>query len=162
MKKITKTWVAMLMFLPVLISCREELDPEPFTYTKLLTGEVSKTWRMTGISILEEGEATQNIPLPDEDCVFDDEYIFYANDEKKYEILNGPLKCDEEETDVVVTDRWAFSNANATLEIILPILSIDFTLPFIVKSLTEERLVIEIFFDGGSYRFSFQPISNQE
>jgi len=162
MKRTANFWIAVIALLTMVFSCKETLDPEPFTYTRVLTGEVSKSWRMTGISILEDGQPTQNYPLPDEDCVFDDLYIFYANDEKKYEILNGTVKCDEAESDVVVVDRWAFTNANATLEIIVPLLTSDFRLPFIVKSLTDERMVIEIYFDGGSYRFSFQPTNNQE
>lgn len=160
-QNISRFFLFSLMCL-ALTFCREPFEAEPFTYSQLLTGKVSKSWRMTGISILEDDSPTQNIPLPDEDCVYDDEYVFYANEEKRFEVSNGRRKCEETEDDILVTDRWAFSNANATLEMILPILSSNQRLPFIVKSLTEERLTIEIYFDGGSYRFVFQSVKNQE
>ncbi len=145
-----------------LLACKEEFEPEPFTYTQVLTGKVSKTWKMTGISILEDGKPTQNIPLPPNDCVFDDEYVFYANDEKKYEILDADIKCSPDDPDIFLEDKWSFVNANATLEIVLPILTSEFRLPFIVKSLTDTRMVLEIYFDGGSYRFTFQSQRTQD
>lgn len=161
-KKRIHRFLTFALLLAGLTFCREPFEAEPFTYSQLLTGTESKSWRMTGISILEDGSATQNIPLPSNDCVYDDEYVFYANEEKRFEVSNGRLKCEETEEDILVTDRWAFSNANATLEMILPILASDVRLPFIVKSLTEDRLTIEIFFEGGSYRFVFQSVNNQE
>ena len=162
MKRIRLSAYITCMLLLALFSCREQFEPEPFTYSQLLTGKVSKTWRLTGISILEDGAPTQNIPVQDNDCAFDDRYVFYANEEKKFEVQNGATKCDESEGDIVVTDIWAFSNANATLEMILPILSIDTRLPFIVKSLKDVRLSMEIFFDGGSYRFVLQAVKTQD
>lgn len=161
MKLYFKTSVSFLVLLALLASCREEFETEPYTYTQLLTGTKSKVWRMTGISILEDGQSTQNIPLPDTDCVFDDRYVFYANEEKRYEVLNGRLKCDESEGDVVVSDTWSFSNANATLEFVMPLLAANVRLPFIVRSLNESRFTAEIFFEGGSYRFVFQAIQTE-
>lgn len=162
MRKKTITILSSIVLLLANMACREEFVPEPFTYSQLLTGKVSKTWKMTGISIFEDGSPTQNIPLPENDCAFDDQYVFFANEEKRYEILNAALKCDETEGDIVVTDVWAFSNANATLEIILPILTTESRLPFIVKSLKEDRLTMEIYFDGGSYRFVFTAVKTQD
>lgn len=160
-----KSWKYLLLATALsfcMLSCKEDFEPEPFTYTQLLTGQTSKTWVMTGISILEDGAPTQNIPLPENDCVFDDQYVFYANDEKKYEILDAANKCAPEDPDIFLADRWSFVNAKATLEIVVPILTPEFRLPFIVKSLTDSRMVLEIFFDGGSYRFTFQALRTQE
>lgn len=162
MEKKLRLLLGILVLSLCMAGCKEDFETEPFTYTQLLTGTASKTWKMTGISILEDGQPTQNIPLPGDDCVFDDEYVFYANDEKKYEILDAAIKCAPEDPDVFLTDTWSFVNAKATLEIVLPILTPEFRLPFIVKSLTDTRMVLEIFFEGGSYRFTFQSIRTEE
>ncbi len=162
MKRFDIKWFFASLLLLTAMSCREQFEPQPFTYTQLLTGTESKTWRMSGISIVEDDGPTQNIPVNDEDCVFDDRYVFYANSERKFEVLNGATKCEDSEGDILVTDVWAFSNANATLEMVLPLLSIDTRLPFIVKNLKEDRFTMEIYFEGGSYRFVFQPVRTQD
>ena len=59
---------------------------------------------------------------------------------------------------MLLTDNWNFTNANATLEFAFPVLSTG-PLPFIVKSLTETSMTIEIYLDDvqgidASYRFT--------
>ncbi len=62
-------------------------------------------------------------------------------------IINGPTKCSSSEPDILLTDSWNFTNANATLEFAFPVLSTG-KLPFIVKSLTETSMTIEIYLDN--------------
>lgn len=142
-------------------SCTEIKEPVPLTYTQLLTGTEKKTWLLTSFEIIDEGEGTGDIPaaeLFDNNCERDDEYVFYAGSERKYEFSNGPVKCSPTEAEILLTDRWTFTNANATLEFAFPLLAGGNRLPFIVKSLTADRMVLEIYLGediDASYRFIF-------
>ncbi len=138
------------------LGCEEEVTVTPATYSRIFTGETSKTWRMRAIQILEDGKPTGSFLVPD-DCAFDDLFIFYNNPEKRFVVDNGNQKCDEEEPQELVRDTWSFVNASATLEMIVPILA-DFKLPFIVKSVDERDMTTEIFFQGGSYRFIYEVV----
>ncbi len=143
---------SFLLLIP-LLSCTEEQQITPVSYSRLLTGETSKTWRMDAIQILEDGRPSGSFLVPNQ-CDFDDVFVFYNNPEKLYIVDNGPQKCSDEEPDELVRDTWSFVNATATVEMIVPILA-DFKLPFIVKSLDENSMTTEIFFQGGSYRFIY-------
>jgi hypothetical protein len=48
-------------------------------------------------------------------------------------------------------------NATATLSFVMPLLTTEFALPFTVKSLTENTLTVEFYFEDIdlSYRFTF-------
>lgn len=141
--------------------CSEITEPKPLTYTQLLTGTEKKTWSLVSFEVIDEGEASGVVPatnLFNGACEADDQFVFYANAERKYEFINGPTKCSSSEPDVLLTDSWNFTNANATLEFAFPVLSTG-KVPFIVKSLTETSMVIEIYLDDiqgidASYRFT--------
>ncbi len=133
--------------------CTEEKEPEPFTYSQLLTGTTSKTWRMTGVRYLENGES-QPINAP---CAYDDQYIFHNDGLNTFEYRAGSSgKCNSDEPDSV-QDSWSLVNATASLTFAIPLLTGNITYPFIIRSLTENTLTVEIFFEGdqASYRFIF-------
>lgn len=141
-------------------SCSESIEPKPITYTQLLTGKEKKIWTLVSFEVIDDGDASGPIParnLFNANCEADDQYVFYANGERKYEYTNGPTKCASNEPDVLLTDTWTFTNANATLEFAFPVLS-NAPLPFIVKSLTSTSMTLEIYLDNiqginASYRF---------
>lgn len=137
--------------------CSEKLDPKPFTYSQLLTGTTSKTWRLTGIRVIENGNV-QRVNVAN-NCVFDDLYVFHNDDVKTFEVNEGASKCDPADPDIFVQDTWSLVNATASLTFAIPILTGQATYPFIIKSLTETELVVEIYFetDNASYRFIFTP-----
>lgn len=153
--------IILIIGILLLNSCREDLEPKPYTYSRLLTGENAKHWRMTGLQFREEGKVPQTFQLPN-DCVFDDDYVFYNSPDKKFEVQEGLSKCNENDPDVFVTDNWALVSARATLEMVVPILA-PFKLPFILKELTEDRLVIEIYFNENkqSYRMVFKRVKTE-
>ncbi|MFN4147356.1 MAG: hypothetical protein ACK4GN_16135 [Runella sp.] len=143
-------------------SCSEKIEPKPLTYTQLLTGKEKKTWVLASATIVDEKEP---FDIPGNQllnpCQLDDQFIFYANEEKKLEYTNGPTKCRPTEPDILITDVWSFTQANATLEMGIPRLFGGFKLPFIVKSLTENTMVLEIYLGDidASYRFRFTSLS---
>lgn len=140
--------------------CSEITEPTPLTYSQLLTGTEKKTWSLVSFEVIDEGEGSGIITatnLFNGACEADDQFVFYANAERKYEFINGPTKCSSSEPDILLTDSWNFTNANATLEFAFPVLSTG-KLPFIVKSLTATSMTIEIYLDDiqgidASYRF---------
>jgi hypothetical protein len=141
------------------VGCSEEFTPTPYTYSKIFTGENNKTWKITLIEETLNGDIVDKF-LPS--CLTDDRYIFYANPERSLEAISGSRKCFEDEADIT-TDTWSFSNATATLTMILPILS-DNSLPFIVREADDDDLEVEIFFDEtntGSYRIHFEAIDEE-
>ena len=152
---------AGLLFL-FLSGCSEINEPKPLTYSQLLTGKEKKIWSLVSFEVIDEGEGSGIIPANNlfngAACEADDQFVFYANAERKYEYTNGPTKCASGEPDVLLTDSWNFTNANATLEFAFPVLSTG-KVPFVVKSLTETSMTIEIYLDDiqgidASYRFT--------
>jgi len=135
-------------------SCSEEITPKPFTYPKLFTGEHSKTWKVVLFEETFDSKVVDRFTIP---CVADDRYIFYANPERKTECKSGSNRCDPSDPSVF-TDSWSYQSGTATLTMLLPIFA-DFSLPFIVRDLDDDDMVLEIFFeDGGSYRIHFDAI----
>jgi hypothetical protein len=139
--------------------CSEVIEPKPLTYTQLLTGKDKKIWTLTSFQIIDEGNPSSVLPagnLFSGPCEADDQFIFYANSERKYEYTNGPTKCSNSEPDILLTDQWTFTNANATLEFAFPVLTTS-RLPYIVKSLTTTSMTLEIYLGevDASYRFIF-------
>jgi hypothetical protein len=154
MNKHTVQLIVSGLFFLLASGCHEELEPTPYVYTKLLTGENNKTWAMTFVEETEGGKVTDRFPV---ECAQDDDYIFYATSDRLYEVRSGSDICFEDEP-ASMTDTWSFNNATATLTIILPIFSSN-RLPFIVRKLDEDDLTLEIFFDQegtASYRIYFE------
>ncbi len=153
--------IAAGFLLLTLGSCSEPFEPKPATYSQLLTGKEKKSWTLVSFEVLDEGVASGPIPasnLFSNNCEADDQYVFYANGEKKFEYTNGATKCATSEPDILVTDTWTLTNANATLEFAFPLLG--GVVPFTLKSLTSTSMTIEIYLDNfegidASYRFVF-------
>ncbi len=133
--------------------CSEQKEPKPFTYSRLLTGATSKTWRMSSVRYFENG-TLQPINLS---CAYDDLYTFYNDGLNTFEYrAGGAGRCNAAEPDLV-QDTWSLVNATASLTFAIPVLTGDFTYPFIIRSLTENTMSVDIFFEGDTagYRFVF-------
>lgn len=148
--------VGLLLILGV-ASCSEEITPKPFTFSKLFTGENSKTWKVILFEETLNGKIIDRFTIP---CVADDQYKFYANPERRTDFKAGSSKCFNPAEPALITDTWSYQSGTTTLTMLLPIFS-DFSLPFIVKKIEEDDMVLEIFFGDnseGSYRIHFDAI----
>ena len=162
MRSITKHTAFLVVAAGLLLGaggCSEEVKPTPVTYSQLLTGTESKSWRLTNIRVIDAGEDSGpiNVQQRFDPCVADDLYTFYANDTKTFEVREGASKCNTADPDVYVENNWSMVNATATLTFVIPLLSTEFALPFTVKNLTENTLTVEYYFEDLdlSYRFVF-------
>lgn len=156
-----KLLLRLLMFAGVLftVSCSEELDPTPYTYSKLFTGENNKTWKVVLFEETLDGQVIDKF-MPS--CLSDDKFVFYANTDHLFETTSGSRKCFTDEPSLT-QDTWTFSNATATLTMVLPILS-DNALPYIIRELDDDDMEAEIFFDEtntASYRIHFEAIDEE-
>lgn len=161
-----KTYIRYTLILGLLTvlgsSCTEKIEPKPLTYTQLLTGKEKKAWVLSSLTIIDQKDpfdlAGNQVLDP---CELDDQFIFYANEEKKMEYSNGNTKCRTSEPAILITDVWQLTNANATLEMGIPRIFGGFKLPFIIKTLTENSMVLEYYFGDidASYRFTFTSSS---
>ena len=140
-------------------ACHEDLEPTPLTYTRVFTGEISKTWKLTIMEETQDGKVIDRFTV---NCANDDRFIFYATSDRLYEVRSGNQKCFDGEP-ASRTDTWSFNNATATLTILIPFLA-DSRLPFIVKDVDSDDLELEIFFDEegtGSYKLYFELIDEE-
>jgi hypothetical protein len=154
MKRHTVHISLLVLFSIFVVGCHEALEPTPYVYTQYFTGKISKTWAIVYAEATKDGAVTDRFPI---DCTKDDEYIFYATPDRLYEVKSGAVKCFTDEPDSMV-DTWSFTNASASLTIILPIFS-DQQLPFIVRKVDDNDLTLEIFLDQEgteSYRIYFK------
>lgn len=143
----------------MICSCSEEIVPIPYTYTKVFTGENSKTWKIKFLEETLNGKITDRFSVG---CAVDDRYVFYANSEHKFQALTGTQKCSGTTEPNTIEDIWSFTNTSATLTMVLPFFSPDFAVPLIVKDVDEEDMELEIFFNddnSGSYRIHFELVS---
>lgn len=157
--KMSREIIVFSFVLLVAFSCSEDIKPKPFTYSEIFSGKNSKTWVFKTIKLVQEGKNDVNYSLPN--CIKDDRYIFYANDEKLLEVTNGLTKCGAGEPDLLVSDSWSFVNANATLNFVFPVLA-EFSLPYIVRKVDKKSMELEIYLDEEgtvSYRMTFESIS---
>lgn len=147
----------LLTGLVITLSCTEEIKPTPYTYTKLITGENSKTWKIKSFEYVVDGEVNDRFSV---DCTSDDKYIFYGNTERAYQVNTGSKRCDATEAGLI-SDTWSFTNSNATLIVIMPVFTTDYALPFFVRELDEDDMELEIFLDEKnteSYRIKLDAI----
>ena len=153
--------ILFIIFALSILGCREDFEPTPYTYSKLLTGETKKAWKLAALQYRSDERPLITYDLPLDDCAFDDLYIFYADDTKTFEIDEGVSKCNPDDPQLFITDNWSLVNATATLEMVIPIL-IPFRYPYIIKELSEKRLMVEVYFIGNkeSYRMIFIPIKS--
>lgn len=139
-------------------SCTEEIVPTPYTYTKLFTGENSKTWKFKIIEETLNGKVIDRFSIP---CAVDDRYVFFAATGHAYEAQTGNNKCSTGEQNII-EDMWTFNNASATLTMILPFFTADSALPFIVREVDKTGMKLEIFLDEAntnSYRIQLDVVS---
>ncbi len=153
-----RTLIHIGLYLGVLLvaACSESKEPEPITFYQVFTGKTQKSWVVTGVTWTGEGQSDINYSL--NACYADDEYIFYANADRRYQVTNGSRKCDSTEPDILVDDSWSFVNATATLTIAFPLLA-DGPLPFYVRSVNDSKMELEIFIDQDnkySYRIELK------
>ena len=152
MGKIIISAAGLIFF--VFSSCTEEITPTPYEYTKVFTGEKSKTWKLKFLEYTLDGKVEETFNLS---CASDDQYVFYAGSERAYKAITGSVKCSVDESDVI-NDTWSFNNASATLTMVLPFFREE-GLPFIVREAKKKKLEIEIFLDEAntsSYRMHFE------
>lgn len=155
--------VYLFFFSLLLLACSEEIKPTPATSSVALTGEISKTWQMTGLSItIIEGERKYQIPV-ENDCVdsidyYDNYYTFHANPERTLEVSEGPEKCDFNPTYSYV-DTWSLNNGTATLSFVFLPLTGEFNFPYTIKDLTERKLVIEAYTPKYIYQVVLNPVT---
>jgi hypothetical protein len=141
----------------LLAGCSEEIEPKPLTYTQLLSGTTSKTWKLTGWQIVESGKDPQNFNINDPSdpdvCLYDDLYVFYADEGRTFELQQGADKCIEG-PDTYFTDTWSLVNATATLNFGIPFFGVG---PYTIRRLTEKSMSVEYYFKeyNFSYRFIF-------
>lgn len=130
----TSYWF-LLIFL--LYACKEDHEVKPATYSLLLTGEVSKSWKQSSFTFIfddeevEDFDANQIYGVPG--CALDDIYTF-IREGKQLEVYNGAQKCDPQEDDLLFRTRWDIVNANASL-------FIGGGDPYILAKLTNDSLV---------------------
>ena len=154
MKRLVKQ-IGYLVMMGIVFSCSEKIEPTPFDYTKIFSGETSKTWKLKSIAFKNAGDPDWKLTEP---CWSDDSYTFYRDDERKFEFETGSVKCDPSEEPYVIIDTWSFSNASATLYFVIPILA-DFPLPYTVIDVDKNDLELQIFFDDAgsqSYQLKFE------
>ncbi len=161
--KNTKIYSQILLSLCVggllfLNSCTQVKDPKPLTFTKFLTGETKKSWLFTSIIVVDKGQASTPFPANQviDACFADDLYTFYADDQKKLELSEGRSKCSPSDPDIYFTDSWSYVSSSAQLQFVFPVLTGQ-SLPYTIKSLTNNTLVVEYYFGDidASYRITF-------
>ena len=146
-------------------ACRESFEVTPNTYSTLLTGENSKTWKLIGIQLREEGKEvyTWDFSNVEGDCGLDDLFIFHADQGRTFIIDEGASKCNPDDSQTLLQDSWSLVNATATLEFVIPIFGF-YKFPWTIRELTDRRMVVEIFFGdefSESYRVVFKKISEK-
>jgi hypothetical protein len=113
---LSRAGISFLLLAAVLMGCSEELDPKPAEYSKLLTGEKSKTWSLTRLYFVFENEQFDPVDITNllPQCERDDQYTFFREG-KVLEIQEGPSKCNPEDNDLIARTTWDIVNANASL-----------------------------------------------
>jgi hypothetical protein len=136
------------------VGCSEELSPTPYTLSKIVSGETSKTWKITlfeyALNDTVQGKFMEG-------CLVDDRFKFYDNIERLFETTSGRTKCFQDESSLTAS-TWTFTNSNATLTMAMPIFG-DGIIPFFVRDLKTNKMVLELFLDEAnteSYRIHFE------
>ncbi|MVM31853.1 hypothetical protein GO755_17525 [Spirosoma sp. HMF4905] len=144
--------------------CSQKLEPQPFTYSQLLTGTDKKAWKMVSIQVIDNGKASGVIPVAQsgiDPCIYDDLLTFYADAEHKFEASEGATKCNPTDADLYLTDTWTLINANATLQFYIPVLNGIY--PWTIKNLTSTVLTVQYYFTDidASYQFTFNSVTTK-
>jgi len=135
MNYLGKYWGLILVFL--LFACQEEHEIKPATYSLLLTGDESKSWKQASFTFIfddpEVDDIDANLIYGIPECSLDDIYTFIRQG-KQLEIYAGNTKCDPEGEDLLFRTSWDIVNANASL-------FIGSGDPYILSKLTDDSLV---------------------
>jgi len=160
MRKYPIAWVIGFLLIAGVISCKEAVVPTPYTYTKVFTGEHSKTWKVKFFEQTLDGNVVGTFAVS---CTTDDLFKFTANSEHSFKVATGSKKCNTSPAeDDVILDTWDFVNPSATLQMIFPLFDPANRTPFIVREAKKNGMVLEIFFDETgkeSYRIHFEVTS---
>jgi len=111
--------ISLATYCLALSGCKEELEVIPATYSKLLTGEESKSWRRISRDLAievggEKDTISFNRGIPP--CQSDDLFIFYR-DGQVFELSEGESTCDEEDERVIVSGRWRLNQVNRIIDL---------------------------------------------
>ncbi len=121
----------------LLFACKESHEVKPATYSLLLTGEESKSWKETSFTFIfndeNEPDFDANLIYGIPECDQDNIYT-YIREGKQLEIYQGDNKCDPEGDDLLFRTSWDVVNANASL-------FLGGGDPFILSALTDDSLV---------------------
>lgn len=143
--------------------CSQKIEPQPATYSQLLTGTTKKSWRMVSLEVIDVGQSSGVIPVAQSGiarCIYDDLITFYADANHTLEASEGATKCNASDPDIYVTDTWTLVNASATLQFYIPVF--DQVIPATVKNLTATVLTVQLYQDIDlSYRLTFNMVSTQ-
>ena len=156
MRKYSTVGLLGILQMTWIFSCSEEVKPTPYDYTKVFTGQHSKTWKCKFLEQTLNGDVIDTFTLS---CASDDLYIFYANPERAYQAKSGSKKCNSDPEADVINNSWTFNNASATLTMLLPFFDDTAPLGFIVREAKKDKLVTEIFINEKnteSYRIHFE------
>lgn len=159
--KIRLKFAVSIAVLIIFLSCSDDQEKVEPSFYQMLTGSSKKVWRMTSLQWTGEGKSPLTFSIPN--CIRDDMYIFYANEERLFEVDNGPTKCDNNEDQIVISDVWSLNSATATLTLIFPLLS-DNPLPFTIRSLKIDEMVFDIYIDNEqnyTYKISMVSVSEE-
>ncbi|MFP4092392.1 MAG: hypothetical protein ACLFUB_03100 [Cyclobacteriaceae bacterium] len=131
-----KTALLLSIFCLMMSACKEELEVTPATYSMLLTGEESKSWRRISRDlIIELGGQRDTISfnrgIPP--CQLDDVFIFYREGQI-FEIGEGLTTCDEDDENVLARGRWRLNHVNR-------IIDLGTEVPYTLVSLQDDELI---------------------
>jgi len=118
-----------LLLFVCLAGCSEEPEVTPAEYSRLLTGETSKTWRYQSFEFIFDEEDINPVNLTPP-CLFSGSLVF-SRQGRVLEINDDCSPLDRNEN---IGTFWAVNNANATL-------TIGGLEPYTIKQLTANTLV---------------------
>ena len=164
MRQVSRLFFIALVVGWLLNGCSQKIEPQPPTYSQLLTGTTKKSWRMVSLEVIDEGKSSGVIPVAQsgiDRCVYDDLITFYADANHTLEASEGATKCSASSPDIYVTDTWILINASASLQFYIPVF--DDVVSTVVKNLTANVLTVELYNSSInlSYRFTFNMVSTQ-
>ncbi|NJN25596.1 MAG: hypothetical protein HC819_06355 [Cyclobacteriaceae bacterium] len=117
MERLRLRYVLVLMVV-IMSACKEDHEIQPASYSKMLTGEESKTWEQVSFTYIfndtEVGEMNANPIYGIPSCALDDQYKFYRKG-KLLEAFDSGEQCDPDADDLLFKTSWDIINANAKL-----------------------------------------------
>ncbi len=130
-----KVGIGLILILGTFNQCSEKTEVKPATYSLKLTGEDSKSWKLSQLSYVFDDPAQTPVDLTYllAPCELDDIYSFYHVG-KVLEITEGATKCNDQDPDLIARTTWDIVNANAQL-------IFGSANPYVLRKLTDDSLV---------------------